>query len=71
MKNTKQAVTLDTVERGRERARYSLLKNKKIKQYLKDGNITMKKYVVILLSFSRYKNVIKILNYIKNKGGKF
>ncbi len=31
MKNTKQAVTLDTVERGRERARYSLLKNKKIK----------------------------------------
>ena len=67
MKNTKQAVTLDTVERGRERARYSLLKNKKIKQYLKDGNITMKKYVVILLSFSRYKNVIKILNYIKNQ----
>lgn len=70
MKNIKQAVTLDTVERGRERARYSLLKNKKIKQYLKDGNITMKKYVVILLSFSRYKNFIKILNYIKNKGGK-
>ena len=28
MKNIKQAVTLDTVERGRERARYSLLKNK-------------------------------------------
>lgn len=31
MKNIKQAVTLDTVERKRERARYSLLKNKKIK----------------------------------------
>ena len=46
MKNIKQAVTLDTVEREREREReresYSLLKDKKIKQYLKDGNITMK-----------------------------
>lgn len=31
MKNIKQAVTLDTVERKRERTRYSLLKNKKIK----------------------------------------
>lgn len=30
MKNIKQAVTLDTVERERERESYSLLKDKKI-----------------------------------------